>query len=272
MFENDNNISDQDQVEIMKEVVDHFESDKSGIIGFKQMKQGWVDVVKKINAGVTFSTNDISVDETVSSWLEEERDMALMLSRNLGLLVKSGQKKFKDNLKGRIEFEKKQLITKNYIESSLQIEGAASDITVRPIFDKRNIEMSVSILPPQDRKTRPQITWLINQLKYCERKNSELFKSFQGELLIDINIKYATDLLRYTLEELPDVYIGLTNKEIKSFNIVLRKNLGRKFESRKGFVEIIENMLKDYYKGIVQYVKKWEKPAPKIVEDEDNSE
>ena len=130
------------------------------------MKQGWVDVVKKINAGVTLTTNEASVEATVSSWLEEERDMALMLSRNLGLLVKSGQHRFKNDLKGRIEFEKKQLINNKFIESSLQIDGAASEIVVRPIFDRRNIEMSINVLPPQDRQTRPQITWIRNQLKY----------------------------------------------------------------------------------------------------------
>ena len=44
------------------------------------------------------------------------------------------------------------------------------------------------------------------------------------------------------------------------------KYLGKKFESRKGFVQFSENMIVEYYQVVVQYLKKWEKPAPKIVE------
>ncbi len=270
LFENDNNISDQDQVEIMKEVVKYFECDKSGIVGFKQMKPGWVDIVRKTNTGVSLLMNDKAVDDTVSSWLEEERDMALMLSRNLGLLVISGQKKYKNKLKARIEYEKKELINKKCFESILQIEGAASYITVRPNFERRNIEMSVVLLPPLDRKLRSQITWIKNQIKLCDRKNPELFTTLKNDLLIDINIKYSNEPTRCTLEELEDVHERVTNKEIKSFNILLLKNLGRKFESRKGFVEITEKMLIDFYKGIVQYLKKWEKPVPQLIDDPDN--
>ena len=272
LFENENNITDQDQVEIMKEVVEYFESKNSGIIGFTQMKQGWSDVVRKTNAGISLLMNDNSVEETVSSWLQEERDMALMLSRNLGLLVQSGQNKYKDSLKARIEYEKNELISNKFLESSLQIEGAASNITVRPIFDRRNIEMSVTLLPPQDRKTRSQITWLKNQIKACDRKNPELFKYLKNDILIDVNIKYIQDPIRCNLEEFADVHEQVMNKEIRSFNILLLNNLGRKFESRKGFVVIIEGMLIDFYKGIVQHIKKWHKPVPQIQNDSEKIE
>ncbi len=40
--------------------------------------------------------------------------------------------------------------------------------------------------------------------------------------------------------------------------------LGRKFESRKGVVETIERMLLDYYQGVFQYLKRWDKPVPQI--------
>ena len=108
LTDNQNNISDIDQVEIMKEILDYFESNNSGIIGLTQMKPGWVELTQKANAGTKLKLSDSFVEETVSSWLEEERDMALILSRELGLLVRSGQTKYKNDLKSRINFEKKQ--------------------------------------------------------------------------------------------------------------------------------------------------------------------
>ena len=264
LIENDNNIDDADQVEIMKEVVKYFEAQHSGVIGFTQMKQGWTEVVQKTNAGVSLKLNDKSVDETVSSWLEEERDMALILSRELGLLVRSGQKKYDKDLTARINHEKKQLLTNKSMESILQIDGATSDIIVHPNLGRKNIEMSVTIGAPQDRKVRSQITWLKYQIKYCRRKNSELFSTLENELMIDINIKFSSKPVRIPLSELEYAYEKLGSKKIKSFSILQIKYLGRKFESRKIFVKILEEMLINYYQGIVQYLKKWEKPVPQI--------
>ena len=139
-------------------------------------------------------------------------------------------------------------------------------------FEGDDIEMSITLLPPLDRKVRSQITWVKNQIKLCNRKNPELFNTIKNDLLFDINIKYSNEPIRCTIEELDDINERVINKEIKSFNILLLKNLGRKFESRKGFVEITERMLIDFYKGIVQYIKKWEKPVPQLVDESDNTE
>ena len=179
LIENDNNIEKEDQVEIMKEVVNYLESQNSGVIGFTQMKKGWTEIVQKTNAGASLKFADQAVEETVSSWLEEERDMSLILSRELGLLVRSGQIKFKNDLVARVSHEKRQLISDKSLESILQIDGAASDINVVPNFGLKNIEMSVSLGAPQDRKVRSQITWIRNQIKNCSKKNPELFSTIQ---------------------------------------------------------------------------------------------
>lgn len=264
------NIADKDQVEIMNEVVNYFESQNSGVVGFTQMKSGWTDVVKKISARATLKPTDEIVNDTVSSWLEEERDMALILSRKLGLLVRSGQKKFENNLMARINHEKKQLLSNKSLESILQIDGAASDVIVQPNFGNKNIEMSITIDAPQDRKVRPQITWLKNQIKFCKKKNPDLFTKLENELMIGINIKFTSKSKRIRLSELEYAYEDLGSKEIKSFSILQVKYLGRKFESRKFFVKIIEEMLPHFYQGVVQHLKNWEKPAPQM-STKDNS-
>ncbi|MCH8837691.1 MAG: hypothetical protein IIA60_07800, partial [Candidatus Marinimicrobia bacterium] len=148
LVDNENNIADADQVEIMKEVVDYLEHDISGVLGFTEMKSGWKEVVNKVNQGSALTKHDPDVLDTVSSWLQEERDMALILSRELGLLVRSGMPKFKDDLPGRINYEIKNLIERKALVSTLQISGAASDISVIAHFERRNIEMSVSLFPP----------------------------------------------------------------------------------------------------------------------------
>ena len=269
---NEENIFDKDQVEIMNEVVEYFESDISGILGFTQMKQGWTNIVDKVSTDTALDLCDNSVDETISSWLQEERDMALILSRKLGEQVFSGLKKYRDNLRARIDYEKKKFISNKCLESILQITGAASQVFIRSNFEKKSIEMSVELSAPQDRKTKARISWINNQIKTCEKKNPELFARLKNDLLIDINIKYSNQPNRFRLDEMELTYDKFGNKEVKGFNIVLIRNLGIKFKSRKGFVDAIEKMLIDYYQGIVQYLKKWEKPAPQINKSIDDSD
>jgi len=272
LAENDNNIADEDQVEIMREVVEYFESGYSGILGFTQMKPGWVELTQKANAGTSLKLSDSCVEETVSSWLQEERDMALILSRELGLLIRSGYRKFKNDLSARVKYEKKELVSKRQLESVLQIDGAASPLQIRACFDRKNIEMSSALTPPQDKKTRGQVSWIRNQLHRAEKKDQGLFSALSPDLLIEIHLKFVKHPLRLHVDELDSAIEGIGAHEIKSFSILYLKYLGRKFESRKGVVAIIEKMLIDYYQGILQHLKRWEKPAPQLVKKNEESE
>jgi len=264
LIDNKSNIADKDQVEIMKEILNYFESPKSGILGFTQMKPGWVNVAQKINAGASLKLNDSDVDETVSSWLEEERDMALILSRQLGLMVKSGIKKYRTDLNARIKNEKRCLVDNKYVEANLQIDGAVSDLVVRPNFGRKNVVYSVSVKPPEDRKTRPQITWLKNQILKCEKKNAELYNGIKNGLMLDISLKFVSKPLRVPINEIEDAHEKLIGREIKNFNVTYVNYFGKKFESRKLFVKNLESGLIDFYESIVQHLKNWEKPAPKL--------
>lgn len=120
LFKNDTNIEDEDQVEIMREVVNYLEYDKSGVSGLTQMKAGWSEIIEKINAGATIKNNDSCVCDAVISWQQEEKDMALILSRHLGVLVNSGEIKYKNNLKARLEDDIKSLIDQKQLVSILE--------------------------------------------------------------------------------------------------------------------------------------------------------
>ena len=83
-------------------------------------------------------------------------------------------------------------------------------------------------------------------------------------LMLDINVKFVSKPTRVPISEIEDAHEKLVGKEIKGFSLVYINYLGKKFESRRQFVNLLERMLIDYYQGIVQYLKNWEKPAPKI--------
>jgi hypothetical protein len=267
LFKNDNNIADEDQVEIMKEIVKYFENEKSGVIGFTQMRAGWTELIQKMNTGALIKLDDDCLSDTITGWLEEERDMALILSRELGLLVESVKTKFKNDLVKRIEYEKRELIKTKSIQSILRVNGAVSDIEVSPNFERRNIRMGVNLLAPQDKGIRGQISWLKNQINRLEKKNFEGFNSIKDEIIIEINLKFSNTPILVGIDELDDIYFSYKDKQVKNFNVLQIKYLGKKIEGRKVIIDIIEGMLLNYYEVIIQHLKKWQKPAPKIVKN-----
>ncbi|MDZ7838937.1 MAG: hypothetical protein U5N58_13925 [Actinomycetota bacterium] len=80
------------------------------------------------------------------------------------------------------------------------------------------------------------------------------------------HLKIQSKAERVNIEGLSDIYNEIKNREIKEFKVIQLKDIGKKFSSTRKFVEIIEEMLLDYYSGVVQFLTKWEEPAPKIVE------
>ena len=264
LYDNDTNIDDRSRGQIMKEVLSYLEEPKSGVLGFTQMKPGWTDVVSKIGNGASLTLTDAAVEDAVSGWLEEERDMALILSRELGLIVHSGKKKFRSDLSARVDHEKRNLIGNHALTSTLRIDGAAGDIEISPDFSRKTVEMSVTLEAPARKNTRPQLTWLRNQIKACVKKNAELFAELQAELWVDVDVKYGKKPVRVALAELEHAHEKLGAQEIKSFGIVQAKYLGRTFESRRRFVDTVEGMLMKYYRGIVQHLRRWEKPVPQL--------
>jgi hypothetical protein len=264
---NDTNIEDEDQKEIMKEVIHYFESDKSSVCGFNQMKKGWVETVKKIHSRISLKADDIETKEAVLSWQQEEMDIALKLSKCLGVIVSSGESKYKNDLSKRLEDDTKKLITTNSLNSGLKIKGAASRISITAFIDKRAVEMHVSVRPPHDKKIKGQMSWLEKQINLCQTKNKDEFSKIFPELFIDIEIKNTSRPERVSAKNFWDVYDHIKDKEIKEFGVVLFKDFGNDFSSRTKFVSTIEDMAMNFYKLLVEHLKNHEVTAPKMRTD-----
>ncbi len=269
LHDNERNIDDQDQSAIMQEVVDYMEHPDSGVNEFALMKPGWKHVVAKLNSGVSLKKTDPEVLETISSWLQEERDMALLLSRKLGILVGSGVAKYKDDLSRRIDSEIQTLIGTHSLKSTHRVKGAASEINVTAHFVRRTLEMRVYLSAPKDKKLRGQIGWLQRYFDVCQRKDEKTFEKNIDEMSVDIGIKYQRLPHHVALRDFADSADELKRAEVTGFSIVQIRDLGRKFDSRGGIVKNMEEMLLEFYQAIVQHLRAWEPPAPQMPDSKD---
>lgn len=260
LHKNQSNIDDDDQIEIMKEVVAYLEHKDSGVSGFTKMKPGWKEVVEKIISNAPLKPGDKIVEEAVLSWLQEEKDMALMLSRELGVLVGQGLKSKKQSSSSLA----KRLVNEHILSSSLSVEGSVSDIEIEAVMGRRTISMSVIVDAPLDKGTKGKVGWIGRQIESCRKKNHDGFESIENYIWIEAQIKYTSNHERVKYLEIDQLAELDKAKEIVAFKICLVEDAGRKFDSVKKFVETIEIMLVDFYQILVQNLSNWDRPAPKI--------
>ena len=124
--------------------------------------------------------------------------------------------------------------------------------------------MSVKVSPPMDKGTKARITWLYKQLDAAKRKNPTVFERIERDLIIEANVKHARQHTKVSWQELDTLLEEVNGKEIQAFNIVYVNKFGKAFSSNKKFIVTIENMILEYYAGIVQYLTNWNRPAPKL--------
>ena len=253
LFKNEKNIEDEDQVNIMKEVMHYFNDERSGVNGFNSMSKGWVAVSTKINKQQPLD-NDDEIIEAITSWHQEESDMSLMLSRNLGVFVKSNI----ENPKAKLKKDIKRLKEKHYLSTNLKIKGAVSDLKVVVDFSRKTVSMSVRVIPPLNTGSISRISWIKKQLKKCKDV------SILEDLYIEADIKFSSKSIKYSYNDIDQFYDyqNIKKTDIIAFDIELIKTA--KINSGKPFVIQTEKMLLEYYNAIVQDLKSWEKPAPKL--------
>ena len=271
LYDNETNIADYDQASIMKEVVTYFEHPKSGVTGFNRMSKEWAETVSKSRDGKKLSANDNCIEVAVRNWLEEERDMALILSKKIGLFVHNGLPKFKNDLQGRIDADIKKILNDGELQSVFKINRAVSNLVLTASFDKRRISMEVQLNIPTDRSTTKQMRWLQAQLEKCRRRNKEKFEELEKTLLVEYNIKRERGNFCDAYSNLDSNINELKSKELNSFKIIFYKDLGKDFTAAEKFIKILEETLPDFYKVVVQHLSKWEKPAPQIKDEKEQS-
>ena len=265
LFKNDKNIEDEDQVAIMQEVVDYFGHKKAGVCQFTRMKSGWKTMIERNTAGIELKETDADVKEAVESWMQEEKDMALILSRELGVLVKSGENKYKKNFEGRMNRDIKKLVSQKILVSKLIVERAVSEISIKVNFNRKSVEMMVSLNPHPAKKSIGQLGEIEKQIRKCQIKNENKFPTINNELYIGVHIKHSNHFDRDHINNIFKEKENFRNKEISEFQIIQIKDFGANFSKPNKFVETIEKMLENYYSVIVQNLEQPKIIAPKMV-------
>lgn len=271
LFDNEDNIEDVDQIALMREILDYYEDDKIALTNYGSMSRGWSNVATAIREKTVPLKEDL--EDCAKSWIEEQTDMAHSLSKHLGVMVKTSSVKGDVSLSKRLSSEVSQLKKLKTLDFDLNIKASYSDINVEADFETNCVTMSVTSTPPltSDKKGRARLKWMLNQLVRCQKVAGEGFDKIQSDLFVETRQKYFSSSLRTGVSTFSDVGEQLDlSKDIVEFKVLMQRDLKKKFSSGKGFVTEIERMLLDFYSVVVQNLKSWTPPQPRITRDENS--
>lgn len=257
-------VADADQAWILEELIRYLEHENAGAIDFRDMGEYWVGVRDAVKNG-TLRSSDKKAAEIAGKWEELISFAALRLGRKLGTGVQEViSSKEKEDLSIRMGNLVKTMVEEGALTGIIRIPDTIGDISLRADLRAQQVVTSISIKAPRSGRSTTRINWLLRQLKASPpdvRLDSWGFRSrsSMAELLGNVRKK-------------PEVLIPIDNREIVSFTVSLTRQMGvKRSAGNRSFIDSVLQTLDSFYGEVVQYLKEWQPPAPKLQKDDEDS-
>ena len=153
----------------------------------------------------------------------------------------------------------KDLEERGELTSTLRVPDAVGPLTIRSNLRSRQTFVSVAIDAPREGRSKSRFNWLLRQLKQAP-----------DDLLIEASFPNARVTTAARLGEVRDdpaplYYPPDPKREPKAFNITQSRPMGQKRGRAEGsFVRETSAQTVSFYRDIVQNLKGWYAPAPKL--------
>ena len=258
-----------DQRFILSEFINMISNPKVGSSRYSKMPGGWRQIVNGINSSKKFEWNDKYVSDVANGWIQKQQDIALELSRNIGIHVKvSLTKKQKSNHDLLHQDVSKNIVDdRHFMEAAFDIPEAADKLTLVADIARKSVSASMTLkMPPKNemKTTKKCVTWLLRMIKSDD--NRILIESKFGK-------KNPTQV---TPKELKKdwsciLYEGAP-KDARpiSIKVMISEDLGAHFAGDKKFTERVEKIVIDFYHIVGQHMKQYPVSAPKPIKNEVN--
>ena len=256
----DEEISSYHKRFILSEVVRYFRGQTSGVTGFHQMNPEWKDLVKIVQTGVPLDKSSKLVEDSVASWFQESRDLCLLMSRRLGQHVSLKMpRKHQGDAALRLSDGCAELVNSKELVASLDVPGAAGVIELSASLERRTLSAGIRMDAPLD-KVRPaaRVNWLLRQLTKTQDKSLIVLAYWKGS-------KTQTQATLSDLQDGPEALLHhSTDLNITAFELRKVLDIAGKFAGTKTFIERLEAFVPVFYEDVVEHLREWQAPPPKI--------
>jgi hypothetical protein len=258
-------ISDPDQEWVLRELIHYLSSEASGAVGFEDMGENWVTVRKSAHDGTLRSGNPAAHD-VAERWEQFTNYLALSLSQELGASVVAHRPRTQ-TIAARIEETAKSLGETGGMHSTLRIPGAVGALEIHTDLRSRQTTTSVAIDAPREGKQRARFNWLIKQL-------ADAPDDLRVEAAFP-NARVTTAASLGSVREDPTVlfYQPDPRREPRAFVLARSRPMGQKKGRAEGsFVRETSAQAVEFYRDLLQHLKPWTAPAPKLRSEPESTE
>ena len=250
-------ISNPDQEWVLRELIHYLSSEASGAFGFEDMGDKWVAVRKAAHDG-SLRAGDASARDVAERWEQFTNYLCLSLSQELGANVTAYRPR-NQTTPARLDELVKGLATDGQLVSELRIPDAAGPVRIRADLRSRQTFVTVTLDAPRDGRVKARVNWLLRQLKDAP-----------NDLLIEASFPNARSTTAAKLAEVRDdpaalYYPQEHRREPREFAITQARAMGQKRGRAEGsFVRETSAQTVGFYRDVVQDLKPWRAPAPKL--------
>jgi hypothetical protein len=250
-------ISDPDQEWVLKELIHYLSSEASGALGFEDMGEDWVAVRKGGRDG-TLRAGDSGVRAVAERWDQFGSALALSLSQELGANVQP-QRSRGQGTPERIDATVKGIVDSGQLSTTFRIPDAIGPLTIRADLRSQQTLVSVSFEAPKEGTPRGRFGWLMRQLREAT-----------DDLRLEAGFPNARSTTTATLGEMRDdpkalEYEQDPRRAPRSFVLIRCEPMGKKRGRAEGsFVRETGTQVLSFYSELVQGLKAWQAPAPKV--------
>lgn len=252
---------------ILGEMVRYFEHVNSGVKRFDKMNREWQSLVSGIKRGERFKKTSPEIENTVASWHQEERDVCLILTRQIGKRVDIRlPRKHRSNTALRFQEACDDLVCDYELRSGFDIPNAASDLEVAVNLQRRTISCSMWLRAPGDKKrARSRINWLLRQLP--DTKTGDIYiRAYWSRRNL-----YTQAVLTKVQADPACLEIDHAGISLSSFEVAIITDPGGHFSGRSTFIDRLEKAIPGFYDRVGQNLRKWVPPPPPIESSDDTN-
>jgi hypothetical protein len=253
-------VDDPEQSWILNELIRYLEHPNSGAGKFGDMGESWTAVRDAARDG-TLSKRTPGVDDFVSRWDQLMRYLSLRLSSETGATVHPVlSKAHRDNSSKRTADLIESLSTSGTVGGTLRIPNTAADLNIVADLRGQRLTTWVEIEAPKDRGGKARVTWLLRQLS--DASDGLVIESWVK------NGRHASAVAPLGALRADGTALAPEGSgDVAKFRITAISDMGR---NRRGggrapsFVEAAEAAVFAMYGAVLQGLRQWSAPAPRL--------
>ena len=251
-------VDDREQDLVLKELVRFLQSDASGASEFNDMGASWISVREGIkNSSIRKADDDVL--QVIANFESLVRYSALTLSARLGVnATEAIPRAATADYKKHLSVSGKNLLDSKTLEGAIKVPGAAAELEMRADIAAGMLHCGFTLRSPHSRRNKSRISWLIRQLKQAP-ENTYVAWTYKRARSSEAPHR-VRDLMDGSYEFELD-----NSREISEFHVEVLAKMGTKRASGNGgFIDSVVDLFELTYGEVLQPIKPWQEPAPKL--------